>query len=197
VYENVITIYISTLFDILYSILFSFLNWMLRLDFPNISHKIAYLDILTEWKQSGEFEAWHVSPGALFRGESFEEFLESAVRDLTAKEPKVPATLYFLMDGERIFGGVQIRHHIEHPNLREYGWHIGYGIRPSERRKWYATEMLHLALIEAQKLGLNRVMLGCYDDNIGSQRVIEKNGGIFERYTEHEGKKSRRYWVEL
>jgi predicted acetyltransferase len=101
------------------------------------------------------------------------------------------------MDGEKILGWIQIRHHIEHPNLREYGGHIGYGIRPSERRKWYATEMLHLALIEAQKIGLDRVMLGCYDDNIGSIRAIEKNGGIFERYTEHEGKKSRRYWIAM
>lgn len=170
---------------------------MLRLEFPNISHKSAYLDMLAEWKWSTEFEQWHVSPGALFRGNSFEEFLQIAEDDITVNHRWVPATLFFLMDGEQILGGIQIRHSIDSPLLRESWWHIGYGIRPSERRKWYATEMLRLALIEAQKLGLDRVMLGCNDDNVGSIRTIEKNGGIFERYTEHEGKKARVYWVGL
>jgi predicted acetyltransferase len=101
------------------------------------------------------------------------------------------------MDGKIILGGIQIRHSIDHPNLREYGGHIGYGIRPSKRRKGYATEMLRLALIEARKIWLDQVMLGCYDDNIGSLRTIEKNGGIFERYTNHEGKKSRVYWIDI
>ena len=171
---------------------------MLHLAFPNISHQSAYLDMLTEWRATEEFQQWHVSPGALFRGNTYEEFLQIAEGDLTDERNRwVPATLLFLMDGERILGGIQIRHTINHPNLREYGGHIGYGIRPSERRKGYATEMLRLALIEARKIWLDRVMLGCYDDNIGSIRTIEKNGGVFERYTEYEGKKSRVYWITL
>lgn len=171
---------------------------MLHLSFPNISHKSAYLDMLAEWKASDEFQSGHVSPGALFRGENFEEFLQIAEDDVTDKWNRwVPATLFFLMDGEKILGGIQIRHHIELPNLKEYGGHIGYGIRPSERRKWYATEMLRLALSEARKLWLDRVMLGCFDDNIGSIKTIEKNGWVFERYTEFNGQKSRRYWIEL
>lgn len=170
---------------------------MLTLIFPNISHKSAYLDMLAEWKATEEFRQWHVSPGALFRRETYEEFLKIAKDDLTENHRGVPATLFFVMDGERILGGIQIRHSIDSPNLREYGGHIGYGIRPSERRKGYATEMLRLALIEARKLWLDRVMLGCYDDNIGSYKTIEKNGWIFERYTEVEGKKSRVYWITL
>lgn len=171
---------------------------MLQLEFPNISHKKAYKELMSEWKSHPEFLWWHISPGALFRGENFEEFLQIAQDDLTDERNRwVPATLFFLMDGERILGGIQIRHSIDLPHLREFGGHIGYGIRPSERRKWYATEMLRLALIESKKIWLDQVMLGCYDDNIGSIRTIEKNGGIFERYTEYEGKKSRRYWINL
>lgn len=169
----------------------------LKLVFPNISHKTAYLDMLDTWKKSGEFENGHVSPGALFRGDTFEEFLQIAQDDLTENHRWVPATLFFLTDGNKILGGIQIRHSIDHPNLRESGWHIGYGIVPNERRKWYATAMLGLALVEAKKLGLRRVMLGCYDDNIGSIKTIEKNGGIFERYTDHEWILSRVYWIEL
>ncbi len=170
---------------------------MLQLAFPNTSHRSAYLDLLSEWRESGEFEWWHVSPGALFRGDTFEEFLQIAEDDLTDERNRwVPATLFFLMDGERILWAIQVRHHIDHPNLRESGGHIGYGIRPSERRKWYATKMLELWLQEARKLGLKKVMLGCNDDNIGSIKTIEKNGGIFERYTDHEWSLSRVYWIE-
>lgn len=170
---------------------------MLKLIFPNLSHKESYLDMLEEWKNTEEFKIGHVSPWALFRGNNFEEFLQIAIEDIEGNRFGVPATLFFFIDWEGILWGIQIRHHINHPNLMEYGWHIGYGIRPSERRKWYATKMLELALVEVKKLWIDRVLLGCYDDNIASQKTIENNGGIFERYTEFEGKKSRRYWIEL
>ena len=172
-------------------ILCVFLFSMLRLEFPNTSHKSEYLSIMEEWAPS--------SPWALFRWESFEEFLQLAKDDIEkGNRHGVPATLFFLVNDEnRILGAIQIRHHINHPNLMEYGGHIGYGIRPSERGKWYATEMLRLALIESRKLGLQKVLLGCHDDNIASQKTIEKNGGIFDRYTEYELKKSRRYWINL
>ena len=166
---------------------------MLTLVFPHISHKSAYLDMISEWK-SIEPQS---SPSALFRGESFEEFLSIAKQDLLGNRLWVPATLFFLMHGAHIVWAIQIRHHIDHPVLMEYGWHIGYGIRPSQRQKWYATKMLFLWLFEARRLWLERVLLGCYDENIASQKTIEANGGIFERYTQFEGKRSRRYWIEL
>jgi predicted acetyltransferase len=100
-------------------------------------------------------------------------------------------------DMGRILWAIQIRHMLWNDRLREWGGHIWYGIRPSERRKWYATEMLKLTLPEAKKPWLDRVMLGCFDDNIGSVRTIEKNGGVFERYAEHDGKRSRIYWITL
>ncbi len=170
---------------------------MLYLEFPDISHKSAYLEMLADWKQSGELDSGHVSPWALFRGGNYEEFLKIAEDDLTENHRWVPATLFFLVENNRILGGIQIRYSIDLPHLKEFGWHIGYGIRPSERKKWYATEMLWLGLAEAKKIWLNRVMLGCYDDNIGSYKTIEKNGGIFERYTEVEWKKSRVYWINI
>jgi predicted acetyltransferase len=170
---------------------------MVRLEFPNSSHKSGYIDLLSRWKTSGELDTWHVSPGALFRGENFEEFLQLAQNDLTENHRWVLATLFFLMDKDRILWAIQIRHSIDRPNLREYGGHIWYGICPDERRKWYATEMLKLALIEAKNIWLEKVMLWCFDDNIGSIRTIEKNGGVFERYTDYDGKKSRVYWINI
>ena len=163
---------------------------------PNSSHKESYEAMIQEWQKHEEIPT---SPSALFRGKNFEEFLEFSDAEPECSEVgKVPATLFFALDAwGKILGAIHIRHSIDTPFLRESGGHIGYGIVPTERRKWYATEMLRLALIEARKIWLDRVMLGCYDDNIGSIRTIENNGGIIERYTEHKGKKSRVYWITL
>lgn len=167
---------------------------MLRLEFPNTSHEIEYLSMIEEWK-SHEIPS---SPGALFRWETFEEFLQLAKDDLEkGNRHWVPATLFFAVNEDRILGAIQIRHHINHPNLIERWGHIGYGIRPSERWKWYAKEMLKFALIESQKLWLEKVLITCHDDNIASVKVIETNWWIFERYTDIEGVKWRRYWIDM
>ncbi len=101
------------------------------------------------------------------------------------------------MQDDRILGAIQVRHHIDHPNLKVVGGHIGYGIRPSERRKGYAKEMLRLALSEARKIELKEVLITCDDDNIGSYKTIEANGGVFESTILVEGKNIRRYWISL
>ncbi len=168
---------------------------MLRLEFPNPSHKNEYISMIEEWKN----HETPTSPWALFRGEDFDEFLQITKEDMVSNRYWVPATLFVLVNPEnKIFWAIQIRHHIDHPNLIEIGGHIGYGIRPSERWKWYAKEMLKLALIESQKLSLDRVLITCDDENIPSYKVIEANWWIFERYGEREdGGRWRRYWIDL
>jgi predicted acetyltransferase len=100
----------------------------------------------------------------------------------------VPAHSFFLADTEssKLFGAIQIRHHINNPNLIETGGHIGYGICPSERRKGYA-----------RKIGLSRLLVTCKEANVGSWKVIESNGGEFERTTFDEGQLARRYWIKI
>lgn len=164
---------------------------MPQLEFPNLWHKESYLEMISEWRS---FEV-PTSPGKLFAGENFEDFLSIIEQDKTNNPDGVNSHLFFLVENERIFGAIQIRHTIDHPRLIEVGWHIGYGIRPSERGKWYATEMLRLGLLKAKELGLEKVLITCYDDNIASAKVIENNGGVFERFTEKEGRKLRRYWI--
>ena len=111
-----------------------------------------------------------------------------------------PSTTFFAMrksDGE-IIGMIDVRHHILHPYLRDYGGHIGYAVRPSERKKGYATEMLAQALTYAKTLGLDRVMLGCYTDNIGSIHTIEKNGGKrTKEVCDPNGHMTYIYWISL
>lgn len=110
----------------------------------------------------------------------------------------VTATLYVCVrqtDG-CIVGMIDLRHRLN-DFLAEYGGHIGYSVRPDERRKGYAKWMLAHVLPEARKLGLSRVLVTCDDDNEGSARTIEANGGVFERTARLEDELLRRYWIEL
>ena len=169
---------------------------MLILEFPNEKHRAAYEDMIHGWRNV-ETPA---SPGRLFTGKDFDEFLSIVQREPTESDPaRVPAHLFLLVDTEssKLLGAIQIRHHINHPNLIDTGGHIGYGICPSERRKGYATRMLALAIHEARKIGLSRLLVTCKDANVGSWKVIESNGGVFERTTLDEGQLARRYWIEI
>lgn len=166
---------------------------MSQLQFPNLSHKQSYLDMIAEWKAAEV----PTSPGKLFAGENFEDFLSIVEQDTTNNPDGVNSHLFFLVENDKILWAIQIRHSIDHPRLIEVGWHIGYGIRPSERGKWYATEMLRLWLLEAQKLGLEKVLITCHEDNIPSAKVIENNGGVFERFAQRDGKQYKRYWINM
>jgi predicted acetyltransferase len=169
---------------------------MLILEFPNEKHRAAYENMIRRWRRV----EMPTSPGKLFAGKDFDEFLSIVQHEPAESDPeKVPAHLFLLADTEssELFGAIQIRHHINHPNLIETGGHIGYGICPSERRKGYATRMLALAIPEAKKIGLSRLLVTCKDANVGSWKVIESNGGVFERTAFDEGQLTRRYWIEI
>ncbi len=111
----------------------------------------------------------------------------------------VPCTHLWLIDGDEVVGVVHIRHVLSDA-LREYGGHIGYGIKPSKRRQGYGERQLALALPVAKGLGIERALITCNDDNLGSARIIEKNGGVlegvFDVARDGENVRIRRYWVE-
>ncbi len=168
---------------------------MLKLEFPNETHKEMYEEMRKEWSKEPDFA--DTSPWALFHWDTFDEFLEITKKYQEWTQWPIRAILFFLVNKNIILWGIQVRHSIEHPNLKEHWWHIWYGIRPSERKKWYASEMLKLWLLEAKKLWIDKVLISCYDWNIGSEKVILKNWGVFERQTLKEGKKLNRYWITL
>lgn len=117
--------------------------------------------------------------------ESAEAWLQH-VRDMENPETCPPylvtATLYVAVRKTdfRIVGMIDLRHRLN-DFLAEYGGHIGYSVRPDERRKGYAKQMLALALDEAKKRGINRVLVTCDDGNTASAHTILANGGVFER----------------
>lgn len=109
---------------------------------------------------------------------------------------RVPASLFWLINKKEYIGRVQIRHKLNE-SLSILGGHIGYAIRPTKRKMGYGDKVLELGLIEAKKLGLNKVFLTCDDSNIGSYKIIEKNGGILQDKININGKLERRYWIEI
>ena len=112
----------------------------------------------------------------------------------------VPATqfLFIRKADNKLVGMLQVRHHFNEL-LKKYGGHIGYSIRPSERRKGYAKEMLHTALPYCRELGLEKVLLTCIDSNIGSEKTIRANGSVYEStvYEPDEKVNLKRFWITL
>lgn len=98
----------------------------------------------------------------------------------TCPKDKSPSTQYLILDNEKLVGMLDIRHNLNHPILKLFGGHIGYCVRPSERLKGYAKEGLRLAIVEASKLKIEKIMISCLVDNIASRKTILANGGVFD-----------------
>jgi len=142
--------------------------------------------------------------GTLRRQEDPLEWLkQNAIRENpeTVPENRVPATQFILTDTDtgRIYGMLQVRHELNE-YLRQFAGHIGYSVRPTERRKGYAKKMLRLALAYCKEtLGLERVMVSCLVENEASRRTILACGGVLEeKVFEHiENVWLEKYWIAL
>ena len=123
--------------------------------------------------------------------------LERVSRGIDLAADRVPASFLAAdVDGELV-GRVSIRHELNE-FLAMWGGHIGYGVRPGFRRRGYATEILRQSLVIAREIGVVSALVVCNDDNVGSARVIEDCGGVFDKVVPgHDGAKPmRHYWIE-
>ena len=171
----------------------------LRLAEPAVELRPAYLALLDELDDTNcaHFTVRRVGPDPA-EFESFVRGLRNESRGVGLPAGYVPQTTFWLMCGDDIVGEVRIRHTLT-SFLENFGGHIGYAIRPSERRKGYGTVQLKLALVKAREIGLRRALVTCNPRNIGSARIIEKNGGIRDTDGVHPdtGEANSRYWIEL
>jgi len=127
------------------------------------------------------------------------EVLQGQARGEDLPPNHVPTTFLFAFDGSRVVGRVSIRHYLNDRLLRVNG-HIGYVVVPEFRRRGYATIILHQALgLARDRLGIDRVLVTCDDDNVASIKTIEKNGGVLENIVTGPDlpKPKRRYWIDL
>ena len=129
------------------------------------------------------------------------KLLKSNLKKETVQDNYAVTTQFFGVRerDNKIVGMINIRHELANDFLRNYGGNIGYGIRPTERRKGYATQMLEQALKYCkEELNLEKVMLGCYKENEASKRTILNAGGILEKELETKnGKIAQVYWIKL
>lgn len=172
---------------------------VIALSRPDSALHASWAEAVAEFYEAGEehmhgsglWEFDHVDVTAAGCRRVVEHLLAQADPATELPVGKVHCTYLWITDGPEFVGYLAIRHALT-PWLLEEGGHIGYAVRPSRRRQGYATRALVLATAEAGALGLDRVLVTCDDDNVGSRRVIESAGGVFEDI--RNGK--RRYWMD-
>ena len=164
---------------------------------PTLEFKSKALDYRQEHFDNNEM----VINGSelLDKTDSYEEWLKS-VTDNTSPDTVNPnwvvTDIFFAVDeNENIIGIIDLRHTLN-DFLKDFG-NSGYSVRPSERRKGYATEMLRQILLIAKQAGLQEVYLSVERDNEPSVKTIIKNGGKYERSFEFEGEEADIYKIVL
>lgn len=164
---------------------------------PSVEYHDEYLAFYEEWKASGE----SIVPWAVSRDPSdFEALIQFLLESENRERIPVnwvPSSTYWLVsDNKKVIGAVNIRHGLT-DELFNCGGHIGYGIRPTERQKGYATQLLAMALEKTKEFGIRKVLVVCDEDNIASEKTIVKNGGIPDTsFTEEDGNIVKRFWIE-
>jgi predicted acetyltransferase len=164
---------------------------------PSKDMEQQYYDFVNDWDKHGE----EIVPyAARLLDMDYDTWLGNTYRNEnkeTCSPEWVPAHTYFLVsEDKKIIGAINIRHFLN-DFLLSHGGHIGYGIRPSERRKGYAALMLSLALPVTKKLGIEKALITCDKKNIASAKTIMSNGGVLENEVLHNGELTQRYWIEL
>jgi len=167
---------------------------------PMMHHKVEAEQFRNEFFEADE----HIINGsALLDKMDYESWLIHIAnnrQESTVKSGWVVSDTFFAVkkSDTRIIGIIDIRHSLNNDILKNYWGHIGYAVRPSERKNGYATKMLKMGLEYAKTLNIEKVMLGCYLDNISSIRTIEKCGGtLTETKTYTDGKSLNIYWIKL
>lgn len=169
----------------------------LRLIDPTEDLKKEYLDMILEWKESGE----ELIPWSLTLDTTdfnlMIKTLNGYRKGINLPDGFLECSTYWLINkSNKILGAIDIRHKLN-DFLLFRGGHIGYGIRPQARRKGYSTLMLSLALKQCKTIGIPKILITCLKDNIGSVKTITNNQGILESEDIDNGEVFQRYWINL
>lgn len=171
---------------------------------PSAERKEDIIEYLNEFAAAGSEINGSGSLDRILSGWTFEQALDRCRnmenKEYAKKAGRCPGKTFLLIreNDSRLVGTVNIRWDLNEEMLR-FGGHIGYGIRPSERRKGYNKINLFLALKEARKAGLDRVMIDCAVSNIASDRTIQVLGGVLARCEKDpsDGEMTNVYWVNV
>ncbi len=166
---------------------------------PSMDYEDNFKELVSEYKKVGEKRYFEKYKKALEDFPQFISELEKQSKGLHDEDVGAKTTTYWLTDEDEILGVIRIRHVLNSQYFRTYVGHIGCDISPKHRNKGYGDKILNEGLHKAKEIGLNKILITCVSNNIGSIKVIEKNGGIFESevYNKKIDKIMRRYWVEI
>ncbi|MDR0844946.1 MAG: GNAT family N-acetyltransferase [Tannerella sp.] len=175
---------------------------------PEKKHASSVKDYVKEHADHGEFD---IHGGALVEKLTYDAWLQQ-LADNADKATTLPgwvlsSTFLAIRESDnQLIGMVDIRHELNE-SLRYYGGHIGYSVRPSARKRGYATQIVVEALDFCRSIGLKKVLLACYKDNLASRNTITKCGGVFEKEILletslpetgcHEQKEVQLFWITL
>ena len=159
---------------------------------PDTALHKSFVEAVEEFHQEGR--STRLSLPELLEPAVFDSYIHDLIEESNEDEARpewmVPQTTFWWISGSTFIGRISVRHRLT-DQLRAVGGHIGYEVRPSQRRRGHATAMLAAVLPEAARLGIDAVLVTCDDTNTASKRVIEKNGGVLE---DASGGKMR-FWI--
>ena len=176
-----------------------------HLELPSIGRKNDALKYIEEFYEYGsQIHGTGSLDRALKKGKTYEEWLDNNIKlhdeSYALEKGLVPSYTYFFVreDDNKIVGMIDLRLGLNE-YLRNFGGHIGYSIRPTERKKGYNKINLYLVLQEAQRYNLDKVLITCADSNEGSKKTILSLGGDYEKNTfdESDNETMELYWIDV
>lgn len=161
---------------------------MLDLIAPTTRLHSAWLDAHAEWGPGLHEDGFGLAPA-----DEVDSTAGFAAWTARLADESERATFRWIVEDDRVLGGIALRH--EFTDYVRWAGHIGFGIRPSARRRGLATWALGRMLDEARGLGMDGVLVVCATDNVASARTIERLGGVFDEVRDTEHGLVRRYWI--
>lgn len=169
---------------------------------PDLYFFEQYNDMMREWNKSGtQIAPWFLDQP--FKNmKDFAELIQMLDNcENAAPDKKYSSTSsYFVIDeNDRLIGATSLRHYLTVEGYHTWG-HIGYGVRPSERRKGCGVQMLKMMLEEAGHKKIRKALVACHTSNTGSVKVIERCNGRLENIVadpNEEGETINRYWFDI
>ena len=171
---------------------------------PSMERKDEIIEYLDEFIKYNSDINGSGSLDKIYEGYTFEEALERCLKmedkEYAEKVGRCQGKTFLLIreNDNKIIGSINVRWNLTE-ELKRFGGNIGYGVRPTERRKGYNKINLYLGLKEAKKVGLDKVMLDCSVTNLGSDKTIQALGGVLERCEKdpYDGELTNVYWIDV